>query len=237
MSLPRIILFLILANGFLIGAAQGGSIRYDLPELLGQHYYGAHGLGGVGTERQTDFIGYSVTKSRLVIEGTIHPGKARGDGIFREPVEFDLIPIVGFSVGAIPGLFSPSVSMRFDADHVNLGPVLVDHTRILPFRWNITELYDSSNDPPLLFGAELGLFDYFPAPFPAKIVADGEPYYLMDGIIIDVPAYANITNAYVEFFLDSELVPEPSTAAATISAALLLLFQKGRMKSRHHRSG
>jgi hypothetical protein len=69
------------------GVAYGSTLRYDLPELLGEQRFDGTRQFGNSSQVDTPFGFYTVEQARLVIEGSVVPGKAHGDGVIRQPLD------------------------------------------------------------------------------------------------------------------------------------------------------
>lgn len=199
----------------------GGTVRYELPQLRGEYQF--NGTGDSGNRRvaqvETPFGYYSsVDSATLVVEGFVTTGKARGDGISREPLEFDLIP----SVGA-----SPSFARRLTS---------VSNTTIGVFR--LEDIYPRPFAEPMPLP---GPADYTPTSFEVSFSVDPSafdtriprligppPDFMWDsgGIIVDTPIEANVTDAYI--ILEVQGVPEPMGAFTAVIALLVITVAAGR---------
>lgn len=210
MLCPRFGLFLLLAH-FLSGAAYCGTIRYNLPELLGEHRFdGTTQFGGIA-QIDTPFGFYSVEQARLVIEGSVQPGKARGDGIMREPIVFDLEPFAQ-SAASFKRMYVISATPT-------IGSFSFDEIYNYPFVPETTPLPNPNGYPPITFSVGLGLSLSFSTRIPSEIGL-GPPFLdAMEGIIVDVPIIADISEAYVEFS-GASIVPEPSMTVLALASCL-----------------
>jgi hypothetical protein len=224
MRYSRFILLLIAVHVFLAGAAYGGSIRYNLPELLGEHRYdGTTHIGG-SAHINTPFGFYTVQQARLVIEGSVQPGKARGDGIIREALQFDLEPFV--SIGA-----SFKLWYEFPATPT-IDSFSLDELHHYPFVPDTTPLPNPAGYPPISFSIGLVITLSFSTDIPPKIDLDSPFYDATDGIIVDLPIIANVTNAYA-ILSGPEIVPEPPAGFfAVIGCMSWLLSTAGRARDR-----
>jgi hypothetical protein len=230
-------------------------MRYELPELLGEHRYdGTTQTGGsthvgfaryqlpifpIGPIGELRYDGTTETggfthvgapfhfsdtrQARLVIEGTVEPGKARGDGIIRQAAEFDLALFVETSFPTVPFLWTtPAVgSFHFDEIHP------------WPFRPKMVPLPGPGGHPVNSFSVDVSLSLMVPTIWPSNIDRDSPFDYATDGIIIDVPIVVNITNAYV-VFQGPLIVPEPSTGTIAIVVCLFLFGARFRRSSGGH---
>lgn len=201
MSVLRASLFVLAVYG-LPSASFGGTVRYDLPELLGEHRYDGTTYTGGFAQVDTPYGFYTVQQARLVIAGSVQVGKARGDGIIREPLEFDLEPFV--QAGA-----------SFKRTYVlgvtpTIGQFTIDEIHASPFVPETTPLPNPDGYPPISFTVGLGLTLSFSTNIPPKIHPNSPYYDATDGVIVYVPIIANVTTAYIEFS-GPGVVPEPST--------------------------
>ncbi len=90
--------FLLLLVMLVSAPSLGGTIRYELPEFLGEHLYdaetAANPFSGLARSTvNTPFGMYEVKLATIVLEGWWMPGRAHGDGINLEATSFDLLPL------------------------------------------------------------------------------------------------------------------------------------------------
>ena len=226
MSSQRVSLFLLAFCSMPI-VSFGGTLRYDLPELLGEHSYdGTTYLGGLA-HVDTSFGFGTVQQARLVISGSVQPGKARGDGVIREALEFELEPFVQ----AVASFRGASVQLPVTP---TIGSFTIDEIYPNPFVPKTTPLPNPGGYPPISFSVGLGLNFTISTNIPPNI-DPGSPFNdATDGIIIDEPIIANITTAYIEF-QGAAIVPEPSSVTIAIAACMFGLTARFR-HSKGHRS-
>jgi hypothetical protein len=191
----------------------GGSFRYELPELLGEKQFdGTHRIGSVA-HIDTPFGFYDVSQARLVVEYMVTAGRARGDGMLREPTEFVLKPFV------VP---HPSFSNTFDlAFEPTIGTLRLDQTYAHPFAPNMTPLPNPDGYPPQSFSVTMLMSLSFLTEFPAAISPSDEFLDATDGIIVDVPIVVNVTRAYI-IMEGPDVVPEPIGYLQLIVGAVVL---------------
>jgi len=209
--------FLVVAFAPFLGDANafGGTIRYELPTLLGQHVYdGDPFYLGRFAFVDTPFGFYSADQARLVVVGTVTSGRAHGDGILREAIDFDLIP----SVGATPS-FARLINFP--------GAVTVDSFRIddiypNPFHPEITPLPNPDGYPPMSFNVRFGVGPSLSTQYPPAIAPIPGVPFVTTGTIIDVPIMANVTEAYI--ILEGAQVPEPATWMLVLAGAAIAVM-------------
>lgn len=228
-----------------------GTIRYDLPELLGRYEYGGKDdpLRGRSVTVDTPFDLGGVSSIRLVLEGTVKPGVARGDGIYYEPTRVVLEPSVLSGVGVENGMVLLTL-----ASHQPTGDFRVERELLGPFR-NFKyggcdpEVICSPGPPRHIpvysFSAWAGASPAYTTQTPEVIdnnetvndPSDGGPYILrefLDGLIVEVPVVANITEAYAIIegrsvlpeHVTASTVPEPSGIAIMFGMSSLFLSRR-----------
>jgi hypothetical protein len=200
----------------------GGTVRYELPHLLGEHRFdGTDSFFGSGNGIQTPFGYYSVHEARLVIEGTSQPGKARGDGVLREPIEYELPARIGVSFTTMAGSFATGFRRE------TTSPFSIERIYPFPFVPEVIPLPSPVGHPPATFFTDILVSTNSSTVFPAPIDANSAEIRDWDGIIIDVPVTAHITKAYIEFS-GPEIVPEPSAFSAALSGLFLFMYRMRR---------
>jgi hypothetical protein len=225
MSFSRHIFF-ILAVLSLSRSTLAGAIRYELPELLGEHRYdGTTHIGGFA-HVDTPFGFYAADQARLVIVGSVQPGRARGDGVIREALEFDLEPFVQagasfkdtYLIGTTP----------------TIGAFSFDELYYAPFAPETTPLPNPNGYPPISFTVGLGLSLSFSTKIPPKVDPNSPYFDATDGIIVDEPIIANVVQAYV-ILSGRTIVPEPSSTLVALSAMAGLVVLRRRRQSERFR--
>jgi len=207
--------------------AHGGSIRYELPSLLGEHRYdGTDFRGAITPDIDTPFGFYGVTEARLVVEGRVTKGKARGDGVIREDVTFDLLGLVTAvtSFQSTFEIFPPQTPETFRLEEVYFRP----------FTPRTTPLPNPAGNPPISFHVGLSVSPFVSPTFnnyPPLLEPRPDSVYINDGVIVDVPIIVEIVTAYIVFSGPS-IVPEPSSLVAGILGALGLLLTNHRRTNR-----
>lgn len=90
----RLVFFVALTPIVVSPLAWASTIRYELPQLIGEHRFDGNTEYHFGQIAHVDtpFGFYSVAEARLVVEGSVTAGKAHGDGIIRQALEFALEP-------------------------------------------------------------------------------------------------------------------------------------------------
>lgn len=211
----------------LAGEGYCGVIRYDLPELLGEHHYDGSDVLPFGRVSQvnTPFGFYSVAQARLVVEGTISAGKAHGDGVLREPFDIDLEP----SVGATPS-FARILTIATES---STGTFRIDDIYVNPFHPEVTPLPNPDGYPPISFQVLFSVGPSFSTDYPPLItpVEPGELIFASDGVVIDTPIIANVTEAYI-VLEGPGVVPEPASAGIAVIAALGTILTTLRLTRR-----
>ncbi len=226
---PRLIAFTTLSLCLVAGgtAATAGSIRYELPTLLGEHRYDGTGspISGRFAFVDTSFHFYDIAQARLVVEGRVTAGKARGDGVLRKDLEFDLLPSV-----AVEPSFSTTLAIpRAPTPESFLIEKLYPH----PFVPETTPLPNPDGYPPVSFFVHVSVGPSLATSFPPLITppAPGELVYATDGMIVLEPIIADITSAYV-VLSGPGVVPAPSGLAVVVIACAGLLMTRRRFPSR-----
>jgi hypothetical protein len=193
-------------------AAYGGSIRYELPELLGEHSYdGGLSLFNALQHIDTPFGFYDIDEARLVIVGHVVPGLARGDGIIREATSFMLLP----SVGATPS-FARSITLTTEPTPESFRQESIYPNPFVP---ETTPLPNPDGYPPVSLYVSLLVTPAFGTQYPPLIAPQVD--LLSNGIIVDQPIVANIDQAYI-VLSGANIVPEPGSIA--ILGGLILLW-------------
>ena len=227
MSLLRLRPPLYLAFFLASTSAHGGSIRYELPNLIGEHQYDGSQPSFLGRVAfvDTPFRFYSVTEARLVVEGHVAPGEARGDGIMREAVGFELLP----SVASQPS-FSNTFAIPVQPTSANFR---LEQVYPYPFVPQTTPMPNPDGYPPISFYVQVSVGPTFSTDYPPLLTPPepGELVFAEDGIIVDVPIIAEITNAYIVLSGPS-IVPEPTSLVAAVIAFSALLITTTRLTRR-----
>lgn len=214
-------IFLLLA----CNAVRGGSIRYELPSLLGEQIYdGGLAIFNAAAEVDAPFGFYAVEEATLVVEGRVSQGIAHGDGVNRENTTFDLLPSVSvrpsfdnsieFSIEPTPAMF------RFETKYP------------YPFVPETTPLPNPDGYPPVSFAVYLSVGPSFGTHFPPLI--DPSIDMLSPGIIVDVPIVAQIDSAYI-VLRGANVIPEPCSVAI-VCGLIVLLSSNYRTRAERPRS-
>ncbi len=203
--LPAIMLVLVSTTAY------GGTIRYELPELLGEHFYdGGLSLFDAAAQIDTPFGFAAVEEARLVVVGRVSHGQARGDGVIREGTSFELLPSVSVypSFANSSELNTESTSETFRIETIYLNPFVPDP---LP-------LPGPDNSPPVSFLVYLLVQPSLETNFPPLIEPSGD--IPASGIIVDVPIIAEIEQAYI-VLSGTSIVPEPNSLALVCGSIVL----------------
>lgn len=201
-------------------AALGGAVRYELPELLGEHRFdGSEDYLILRSDHvDTPFGYYTVERARLVVEGNVTSGRAHGDGIIREALDFELKP----SVSAAPSfdgllrIFGESMVGEFHIDQVYPNPFLP----------STTPLPGPGGYPPISFYVTVSVSPAFLTDCPPLIEPDLPPHLLWPyGIIVDTPIVANITEAYI-IMEGQGVVPEPSAWMLILAGTSAIILSR-----------
>jgi hypothetical protein len=220
----RLRLFLAAVSGpfVLLSAAAGGTVRYDLPVLLGEHVFDGSDSDPFGPVSYVDtpFGFYSVSRARLVVEGFVTPGRAHGDGVLRQDIEFELLP----DVGALPS-FARNVTFSIES---TIGSFQIEEVYPDPFVPEVTPLPNPDGYPPISFYVRFSVGPSWETEIPPLLepVEPGDFFLWTDGIIVDEPITAHVTQAYI-LFEGPGVVPEP-TSAVMIAIGLLLFGLRHR---------
>jgi hypothetical protein len=202
-------IFLLLASN----AAYGGSIRYELHSLLGEHIYdGGLAIFNAATQIDTPFGFYAVEEATLVVEGRVSQGIAHGDGVIRENTIFDLLP----SVSVRPS-FDNSIEISAEPTPATFR---FETKYPYPFVPETTPLPNPDGYPPVSFAVYLSVGPSLGSLFPVKFDPVGDT--LSNGIIVDVSIIAQIESAYI-VLSSANIAPEPSGIALVCGLIVLLL--------------
>lgn len=211
------------------GNAFGGSIRYDLTSLLGEYRYdesGSRYVDGV-VSFEAPFNRYSVLEARLVLEGRVPLGRARGDGILREATSFDLSPSIATltSVGSTLEFSFQSVLEEFRLERVYPDPFVPS---LIPLP---NPLQKPSDVPPVTFEVQVSVMPAFGTMYPPLFAPPERfgPVNTVDGIIIDTPLIAEITSAYI-ILSGPNIVPEPNGLVSAIILIFALVMARYRVQ-------
>ncbi len=203
-------------------SAYSGSIRYELPNLLGEHEFdGNFNLFDAGQVVDTPFGFYEVEQARLVIQGRISSGMARGDGVIREATEFELLP----SVGARPS-FANSIEIQTEPTPESYR---IDTLYANPFVPETTPLPNPGGYPPVSFSVFLSVTPAFGTQYPPRLIdPPADTLTVYDGILVDVPIVAEIEQAYI-VLSGASIVPEPGGLALLCGSLGLLVAARYRV--------
>ncbi|MEX2167803.1 MAG: hypothetical protein WD851_00710 [Pirellulales bacterium] len=218
-----------------IGATQAfcGSVRYDLPELLGEHWFDGTQNGfdpGRTSDIDTPFGFYSVSRARLVLEGAVNAGRAHGDGIIREAIEFTLDPAV-----------QPMLNfhyVRSISDVPDVGSFRLERIYTYPFTPDPFPLPSPDGYPPISFSVSVRIEPSFSTDIP-PLLEPGDDYgFRTGGIVVDLPIVATITTAYI--VLEGPIiVPEPTGLSPILVGALATILRRvvrrrSKLRTCHH---
>jgi hypothetical protein len=192
--------------------ARGGSIRYELPAFLGEHSYdGSLVIFNAAAQVDTPFGFYALEEATLVVEGSVSQGIARGDGVIRENVAFDLLPNVfvrpNFDNSIVISAEPTPPRFRFETKYS------------YPFIPETIPLPNPDGYPPVSFAIYLSVSPSFGTQFPPLF--DPSLDTLSNGIVVDIPIVAHIESAYI-VLTGASIVPEPSSIALVCGLAVLL---------------
>ncbi len=209
------------ALGFLLASAPalGGSIRYDLPGLLGEHRFDDPLMFiGRGAEVATTVAPKQITAVRFVVSGSVSSGRARGDGVQFDPVAFELLPAVNI--------------------YTNIGFSIGFREEVTPdkffLEWTIADPFADLLSPPIggypVFDLQafVSIAPSLQTIFPHRLSAADDQ--LAPGYVIEQPIIAHIDTAYI-ILSGPTIVPEPSgwTCAGLLSIAMV--FARRRLLS------
>lgn len=211
----RLVFFVALTPIVVSPLAWASTIRYELPQLIGEHRFDGNTEYHFGQIAHVDtpFGFYSVAEARLVVEGSVTAGKAHGDGIIRQALEFALEP----SVSALPS-FVHSLTFSTKA---TIGEFRIGETYAHPFAPETIPLPNPDGYPPLSFDVRFAVGPSFVTNYPPAIEPRPELLRTMDGIIVDVPIVANVTTAYI-VMEGPGVVPEPDGAVIAFFALVII---------------
>jgi hypothetical protein len=215
--------------------AYGGSIRYELPNLLGEHRFDGTPPSFLGRVAFVDtpfggtpYAYYTVTEARLVVEGHVTSGTAHGDGVIRENVEFDLLP----SVAAQPS-FSSHLTYPVQPTPESFRLETVYTRPFAPAIYHLAPVFPTPDlYPPISFSVRLTVRPTINTDFPPLIMPTEPGKFVLstDGVIVDVPITAQITNAYI-VLSGPTIVPEPNSfVAAIVSLTSVLIIMNRRTR-------
>lgn len=193
-------------------SASAGSVRLELPELLGElRFDGTESpFGGGPNSKSTSVYSpirhvYAVSEARLILEGEVMVGAARGDGVVRESRAFDLLPAVKVDISTTRGgstsLLAEPTPDDFRIEKVSFSPFI---PLVIPLPGPGSTPFDPG---PIKYKVFLGAHT---SNLPPRVTND--PVIFPDGIVVEEPITARITRAYV-VFSGSQIVPEPSGVA------------------------
>lgn len=203
-----------------------GTVRYELPQLLGEHVYDGPDYWGRLAQVETSLSYYSADSAKLVVEGTVAAGRARGDGILREALEFDLLPAVSASA-YLPG----SSSVDFIGEPSPLGSFRIEKVYPRPLDPQVVLMPSPDGYPPILLAVSFSVRPIFVHPYPPLLhqPQPGDLTFHDDGIIVNEPLVANVTKAYI-LITGPHIVPEPASGFLLLPAFVLALtsYRRGR---------
>jgi hypothetical protein len=207
MVLLRVATFLS-ATVVVTSAGLAGTVRYELPELLGQHLcHGELFIAGL-SNIHTPYNFSAIEQARIVVQGDVQAGLALGDGIIRAAEVFELKPGIGVTAS-----FKHSAALGVDD---LAGAFSLNETYAYPFVPETTPLPNLDGYPPVSFTVGLGLGPSLSTQFPPKIDPSPQYFQATDGVIVDQPIVAFVSVAFVELS-GAEVVPEPSGMALVLA--------------------
>jgi hypothetical protein len=228
----RLATMAVALGGFLSGTAAGGSIRYELKELLGQHVYDGTSSWTSLVQRIDTPFGYEwpgIDESRVVIEGRVTTGRAHGDGVTLENTSFNLLPLVTVGGASFQNSISLSPISYYTPEVFRLEQINTD-----PFRHETIPMPNPMGYPPLSFEVALSIGPAFASflhgPRRYDPILTGTDVGV--GYIVDIPIIATIERAYVILTGPGVTVPEPS--GVVVAMGFLLAGVAARW---HFRSG
>ncbi|MCO6045054.1 hypothetical protein NG895_14180 [Aeoliella sp. ICT_H6.2] len=204
---------LVFALSLASSTVSAGSIRYELPALLGQHTYTVEPAGTFVSEHvYTPYNSYQVDQARLVVEGHVSAGLAHGDGIWRENTSFELLPSVG--------VFTSFENQINILDEPTPEDFRIETVWEDPFWPEVTPLPNPGGDPPQSFSVYLRVGPVFGTAYPPLLDPPDGFVLSTSGIVIDTPIVAHIDTAYI-VLSGASIVPEPSGIALASVLAVL----------------
>ncbi|MBA4107490.1 MAG: hypothetical protein C0485_17270 [Pirellula sp.] len=214
-SVERFLLTAVAASATLV--AQAGSMRFELPELLGEHELTTladgfpAGYVVTSTTIQTPFYVYHVNSARLVIVGAATAGTIRGDGATRAAEEAAFLP----RVTAQPQFYGGASVVHFSLDPPP-SVISLDQSYSRPFVPGVTPL-----PGPGVVQQLRAKFDVTLAMYPDSVALNSIPYLTEsdplayrrqeEGLTVIESARARITEAYL-ILEGPGVVPEPTGA-------------------------
>jgi hypothetical protein len=204
--------------------AHCGSIRYELPSLLGQHTYEPLTILNAAAQVETPFGFYAVEEATLVVEGIVSQGIAHGDGVIRENTSFALIP----RITVLPNFDN---SIEFDTEPTP-SAFRFEKAYSYPFVPETIPLPNPDGYPPVSFVIYLWVGTSLATQFPPLLGSPDD--ILSPGIVVDEPIVAHIESAYI-VLSGSSIVPEPSSIL--LVCGLDVLFTNCRTLRMHSQLG
>jgi len=197
-------------------SANAGSQRIELPELLGEYHFDGGDSSRKFVHLDTLYGVLGVSRARVVLTGTLHPGKAHGDGVILAATDFEL-PGRTSATFVTPG--GGFVGFGLPAE----GPFVVDETFLGPF-YNVIPLPcpcggQPEFDPLISFEIRPSLLTQYPPALESAPV----PRFETDGMIVDVPIVANVSEAYL-LVSGVGVAPEPHSIWLAMAAAAALVI-------------
>lgn len=206
--------------GFASTETWAGTVRFSLPELLGDYLYDGYKPGlsdySRSTSIDTPFGLLSVREATVVIAGTITPGQAQGDGILRQSDRVELL------ASAQTGFFGPNAGFAHLDPEPDSGAFRVEQTFTGPFV-SVIPLPGPGPRPHFSFSVNFAIGPHYTV-LPPRIGPPGNSLDIDDGIIIDIPITAEVTEAYVLLHGHNIGVPEPHSLALAALGAVALMF-------------
>jgi PEP-CTERM motif len=203
--------------------AVAGSVRYDLPELLGNHVWDGSDVFDLGQIAHVDtpYGFYSVRQARLVVEGFATLGRAHGDGVLRQDVEFELLPVVNAYPSFAQIIYLPTGP--------TIGAFDIDYVYPNPFVPEVTPLPNPDGYPPVSFQVLFSLGPRLETEIPPLLepVDPGELDLWVRGVVLDDPIVANVTEAYI-ILEGPGVVPEPTSIVLAGIGLILVGWRRHR---------
>lgn len=221
-------LFMLMA-ALACSSASGGSVRYELTDLLGEHVYDGVKRPLSIHEIDAPFGMHEVKEAQLVVAGRVSPGRARGDGVLRQAESFELLPDVGVPTtlrGAVGGY-------AVGPPQATPGVFRLEYRYLNPFVPEVTPL-PNPDGYQFLHSVGVGVGPSHATDLPRRldaIICDPsvslEDCLLIDwpdvGVIIEQPIVAHIDRAFI-VLSGPTIIPEP----CSLSLAILSLLLHGR---------
>jgi len=205
MYISKLHLISLLASLLASHAVNAGTIRYELPSLLGEYQYTGQSslLPNKIANVDTTLEASQVTSARLLIEGSITTGTARGDGIVFEETEFELLPNV-FAFTSFQTTF-------FFQSEPTSETFIIEQFYNDPFRPDFPSMPnpEADNSSPVSFQVTVSISISSATDFPQP--KESQPDFLVpwhSGIVVVEPITADIDSASI-ILEGPTIVPEP----------------------------